>query len=133
MGWTDSAVRRYVRDAGPLLDRLNELVRCDITTANPRREKEITDRLDELEERIALLSEQEELAALRAPVDGHEVMAYLGIEPGPAVGEIMDLLLERRIEEGPYPAEEAYRVAREWAVGKGIPDPGDPPVAEEEE
>jgi poly(A) polymerase len=133
MGWTDSAVRRYVRDAGPLLDRLNELVRCDITTANPRREREITDRLDELEERIAYLSEQEELAALRAPVDGHQLMGYLGIQPGPAVGEIMDLLLERRIEEGPYPAEEAYRLAREWAVGKGIPDPGPPPVSEEEE
>ena len=133
MGWTDSAVRRYVRDAGPLLDRLNELVRCDITTANPRREREIMERLDELEERIAYLSQQEELAALRAPLDGHQVMGYLGIEPGPAVGEIMDVLLERRIEEGPYPAEEAYLVAREWAMGKGMADPGPPPVSEEEE
>ncbi len=132
MGWTDSAVRRYVRDAGHLLEPLNELVRCDITTANARREREITQRLDELEERIALLSEQEELAALRAPVDGHQVMSYLGIEPGPAVGEIMDLLLERRIEEGPYPAADAYRLAREWAVGMGLPDPGAPPSEEEE-
>ena len=133
MGWTDSAVRRYVRDAGHLLEPLNELVRCDITTANPRREREITKRLDELELRIAELSEQEELAALRAPIDGHQVMEYLGIQPGPMVGEIMEILLERRIEDGPYSEAEAYRLVREWALEKGISDPGPPPVSEEEE
>ena len=82
LGWTDSAVRRYVRDAGPLLDRLNELVRCDVTTANKRRERAIQNRIDELEERIAELSEREELAKLRAPINGHQVMEYLGVEPG---------------------------------------------------
>jgi poly(A) polymerase len=133
MGWTDSAVRRYVRDAGHLLGPLNELVRCDITTANTRREREITTGIHELELRIAELSEQEELAALRAPIDGHQVMEYLGIPPGPMVGEIMELLLERRIEDGPYSDEEAYRLVREWALGKGVSDPGQPPVSEEEE
>jgi poly(A) polymerase len=133
MGWTDSAVRRYVRDAGHLLGPLNELVRCDITTANPRREREITRRLDELETRIAELSELEELAALRAPIDGHQVMDYLGIQPGRRVGEIMDILLERRIEDGPYSDDEAYRLVREWALEQGIADPGASPVSEEEE
>lgn len=132
LGWSDSAVRRYVRDAGHLLDRLNELVRCDVTTANPKREVEIQKRLDELEERIAELSALEELSRLRPPIDGHQVMQYLGIEPGPLVGEVMDLLLERRIEEGPYPAVEAYRVVRDWAVERGIADPGPPPADEEE-
>jgi poly(A) polymerase len=93
LGWTDSAVRRYVRDAGHLLDTLNALVRCDVTTANRRREREIQDAIDDLEERIARLSEQEELASLRAPIDGNDVMAYLRLEPGPAVGEIMTILL----------------------------------------
>jgi poly(A) polymerase len=133
MGWTDSAVRRYVRDAGHLLEPLNELVRCDITTANSKREREITNRIDELELRIAELSEKEELAALRAPIDGHHVMGYLGIPPGPMVGDIMEVLLERRIEDGPYSQAEAYRLVREWAQDKGISDPGPPPVSEEEE
>jgi poly(A) polymerase len=132
MGWTDSAVRRYVRDAGHLVGYLNELVRCDVTTANPRREKEITNRIDELETRIEVLSEQEELAALRAPIDGHQVMEYLGIPPGRMVGEIMDLLLERRIEDGPYSEATAYELVREWALEHGISDPGPVPVSEEE-
>ncbi len=127
MGWTDSAVRRYVRDAGHLLGDLNELVRCDVTTGNPRRAAAIQRRIDELEERIAVLEQQEELARLRPPINGHQVMSYLGIRPGPQVGEIMDLLLERRIEEGPYSEEEAYRLVREWALRHGLPDPGDPP------
>lgn len=133
LGWTDSAVRRYVRDAGPLLDRLNELVRCDVTTANRRREREIQSRIDELEERIEVLSEQEELAALRPPIDGHQVMRYLGIEPGPQVGEIMDLLTEKRIEDGPYTAVEGYQLAREWALGLGMDDPGAPPQVGEDQ
>ncbi len=115
MGWTDSAVRRYVRDAGHLLGWLNELVRCDVTTANERREKAIQNRIDELESRIAELAEKEELAALRAPVDGNEVMEFLGIEPGPLVGEIMEILLEKRINDGPYSKEEALEVVQSWA------------------
>lgn len=124
LGWSDSAVRRYVRDAGHLLDRLNELVRCDVTTGNERRARAIQRRIDELEERIERLAAEEELARLRPPIDGRAVMSYLGIEPGPLVGEVMDLLLEKRIDDGPYTEEEAYRVVREFALERGIPDPG---------
>jgi len=126
MGWTDSAVRRYVRDAGHLLDKLNELVRCDVTTANEKRARAIQRQIDELEQRIEKLKEQEELAKLRPPINGRQVMAYLGIEPGPMVGEIMDMLLERRIEEGPYSEEEAYAMVRRYALDRGLPDPGEP-------
>jgi poly(A) polymerase len=132
MGWTDSAVRRYVRDAGHLLEPLNDLVRADVTTANPARERAIQGRIDELEERIAILSEKEELARLRAPIDGNEVMEYLGLEPGPLVGEIMQRLLDRRIDDGPYSSSDAYREVREWALGRGMDDPGPPPESEEE-
>ena len=132
MGWTDSAVRRYVRDAGHLLEPLNDLVRADVTTANPARERAIQGRIDELEDRIAILSEKEELARLRAPIDGHEVMEYLGLEPGPLVGEIMQRLLDRRIDDGPYSSSDAYREVREWALGRGMDDPGPPPESEEE-
>lgn len=132
LGWTDSAVRRYVRDAGHLVGKLNELVRCDVTTANKRRESAIQARIDELEERIAFLSAHEELARLRPPLDGNEVMDYLGMEPGPAVGEIMDVLLEKRIEDGPYQREEGYAIARSWAIERGMPDPGPVPADEEE-
>lgn len=132
LGWTDSAVRRYVRDAGPLLEKLNELVRCDVTTANKRRERAIQARIDELEERIVELSEKEELAKLRAPIDGHQVMSYLDIQPGPQVGEIMDILLEKRIDDGPYSDDEAYAIARGWAIEKGYPDPGGSPASEED-
>ncbi len=128
MGWTDSAVRRYVRDAGRLLEDLNELVRCDVTTRDPRRANAIQRRIDELEERIADLAAREELARLRPPIDGNEVMGYLGIAPGPTVGEIMRLLLEHRIEQGPYPPHEAYQMTRKWALEQGWDDPGDPPA-----
>ncbi len=114
MGWTDRAVRRYVRDAGPLLERLNTLVRCDVTTRNTKLARTIQRRIDDLEERIADLAEREELAAIRPPIDGNQVMAHLGIPPGPVVGEAMDLLLEHRLDEGPYSEEEAYRLLDEW-------------------
>lgn len=120
MGWTDSAVRRYVRDAGELLEDLNELVRCDVTTANPRRASAIQRRIDELEERIVELSAREELDKLRPPLNGHEVMELIGLDPGPLVGEIMDLLLERRIEDGPYDREQAVAMVEAWAEAKGI-------------
>lgn len=115
MGWTDSAVRRYVRDAGPLLEDLNQLVRCDVTTGNKKRADAIQRRIDELEERIEVLSAQEELARLRPPIDGNDVMTYLGIEPGPAVGTIMKMLTEHRIDHGPFTEEEAYDLVREWS------------------
>jgi poly(A) polymerase len=114
MGWSDSAVRRYVRDAGELLEDLNDLVRSDVTTRSERRARAIANRIDELEDRIAELSEREELERLRPPIDGNDVMAHLGIPPSRQVGEIMDMLLERRIEEGPYTPEEAYAMLDEW-------------------
>lgn len=120
MGWTDSAVRRYVTDAGPYLDDLNELVRCDVTTANPRRAAAIKERIDELEVRIAELSEKEELARLRPPIDGHRVMQLLDIGPGPLVGEIMNRLYERRIEEGPFSEDEAVEMVVRWSTEKGV-------------
>lgn len=127
MGWTDRAVRRYVRDTGPLLERLNLLVRADVTTRDPKKARAVERRIDELEERIAVLREQEELDSLRPPIDGHAVMAFLAIPPGPLVGEVMELLLEYRLDEGPYSEEVAYRLVREWADSKGIPLP--PPAA----
>ncbi len=127
MGWTDSAVRRYVRDAGHLLDRLNELARCDVTTRNDRRARRIQRQIDELEERIVDLRTREELDAIRPPIDGFAVMTYLGIGPGPLVGEALGVLLEKRIEEGPYDEEEAFELVRAWAASQGLPDPGDPP------
>ncbi|MDX1690578.1 MAG: CCA tRNA nucleotidyltransferase [Acidimicrobiia bacterium] len=119
-GWTDRAVRRYVRDAGPLLEELNTLVRCDVTTRNRRREREIMRRIDELEERIEDLRTREELEAIRPPLDGHEVMSFLGVKPGPIVGEALDLLLEHRLDEGPYSEDEAYDLLRAWAAERGI-------------
>lgn len=114
MGWTDSAVRRYARDAGDLLADLNQLVRCDVTTANAKRASAIERRIDELEARIAVLAEQEELNKLRPPIDGNELMAHLGIGPGRQVGAIMKMLLEYRIDHGPYEAEQAYDLADAW-------------------
>ncbi|MGH9033337.1 MAG: CCA tRNA nucleotidyltransferase, partial [Acidimicrobiia bacterium] len=101
MGWTDRAVRRYARDAGPLLDDLNHLVRCDCTTRNQARARALQRRMDELEARIEELREQEELERIRPPLDGRQVMAFLGIPSGPLVGEALDFLLEARLDEGP--------------------------------
>jgi poly(A) polymerase len=114
MGWTDSAVRRYVRDAGELLPLLNELVRCDVTTRSRKRANAISRRIDELEERIAELREQEALDALRPPIDGNDVMRHLGLQPGRDVGVAMKLLTEHRIEHGPYDEAEAYRLLDAW-------------------
>lgn len=114
MGWTDSAVRRYVRDAGPLLDRLNELTRCDCTTRNRRKAEELSRRMDHLEARIAELAEQEELAALRPDLDGNAVMERLGLPPGPVVGEAMRFLMELRLDEGELGGDEAMRRLDAW-------------------
>jgi poly(A) polymerase len=120
MGWTDGAVRRYVRDAGPLLDRLNQLTRADCTTANQFRAKQLEAAQDELEERIARLAEEENLDAMRPPLDGNEVMAHLGIEPGPVVGEALDHLMELRLERGPIEKDEALRLLDAWARERGV-------------
>jgi poly(A) polymerase len=114
MGWTDSAVRRYVRDAGDLLDRLNELQRCDCTTRNERKARALSRRMDELESRIAELAAQEELQAIKPPLDGRQIMDFLGVAPGRIVGEARDFLLEARLDEGPISEEDAYARLRTW-------------------
>jgi poly(A) polymerase len=114
MGWSDRAVRRYVRDAGPLLGRLNELTRCDCTTRNVAKARALGRRMDELERRIAELAAEEELAAIRPELDGRQVMEILGIPPSPAVGEALRFLLDVRLDEGPLGEEEATRRLRSW-------------------
>jgi poly(A) polymerase len=127
-GWTDSAVRRYARDAGPLLDRLNELTRCDCTTRNEAKARELARRMDDLERRIAELRAQEELDAIRPDLDGNQVMAHLGIPPGPLVGRALAHLLELRLDEGPLGEEEAYRRLDEWwAKQQGAAGPASSP------
>jgi poly(A) polymerase len=120
MGWTDSAVRRYVRDAGPLLDDLNELTRSDCTTRDARKAAALARRMDELVARIAELQAQEELAKIRPALDGRQVMAFLGVQPGPVVGEALAFLLELRLDEGPMPEEDAYARLRAWATERGV-------------
>ena len=100
MGWSDSAVRRYVRDAGPLLQELNVLTRCDCTTRNAKKAARLSRRMDDLEVRIDELAAAEELAALRPEMDGNAVIEHLGIEPGRVVREAMKYLMEVRLEEG---------------------------------
>src|SRR3954467_14509631 len=115
MGWTDAAVRRYVRDAGDLLEQLNELQRCDCTTRNERKARTLARRMDELETRITELAAQEELRAIKPPLDGKQVMDFLGVEPGPVVGEALGFLLDIRLEEGPIDEDEALGRLRAWA------------------
>ncbi len=100
MGWSDSAVRRYVRDAGPLLQELNVLTRCDCTTRNAKKAARLSRRMDELEERIDELAAAEELASLRPEMNGNSVIEHLGIAPGRIVGEAMKFLMEVRLEDG---------------------------------
>lgn len=114
MGWTDSAVRRYVRDAGPLLERLNELTRCDCTTRNQRRAEELSRRMDHLEARIKELQAQEELTALRPDLDGNQIMERLGIGPGREIGQAIAFMMELRLEEGPLGEDEAFRRLDAW-------------------
>jgi poly(A) polymerase len=117
--WSDSAVRRYVRDAGPLLDRLNQLTRADCTTQNRFKAKKLEALQDDLEDRIARLAEEENLEAMRAPLNGDQVMEHLGIGPGPAVGRALDYLMELRLERGPIDEGEAYRLLDEWWEERG--------------
>ena len=118
LGWTDRAVRRYVRDAGPHLELLNELTRCDCTTRNVSKARALARRMDELEARIAELREEEELDSLRPDLDGNQVMELLGIGPGRAVGQALSFLMELRLDEGPLGEAEAEARLRQWWVAQ---------------
>jgi poly(A) polymerase len=117
--WTDSAVRRYVRDAGPLLEKLNILTRADVTTRNRKKADRLSFAYDDLEDRIAAIGEAEGVAALRPDLDGDQIMLLLGISPGRDVGEAYRFLLELRLDEGPLGIEEAERRLRAWWSTRG--------------
>jgi poly(A) polymerase len=119
-GWTDSAVRRYVTDAGPQLERLHRLVRSDCTTRNRRRAAALQAAYDSLEARIAALREKEELDRIRPDLDGSQVMELLGIEPSRTVGEALEHLLALRMEHGPLGEERAVAELRAWAQERGV-------------
>jgi poly(A) polymerase len=114
LGWTDSAVRRFVRDAGDQLEELVELTRSDCTTRNERKARTLRNRMDELVERIERLEEQEELQSIRPDLDGKAVMDRLGVPPGPIVGQALRFLLELRLDEGPLDPDEAGRRLDAW-------------------
>ncbi|MBK5308126.1 MAG: CCA tRNA nucleotidyltransferase [Frankiaceae bacterium] len=122
-GWTDSAVRRYVHDAGEELARLHTLVRSDCTTRNKRRAAALAASYDDLEARIARLAEQEEMAKMRPDLNGDDIMALLGIPPGRQVGEAWAYLKELRMEHGPLPRDEAEAALLAWAVARGLQPP----------
>ncbi|MFF5857526.1 CCA tRNA nucleotidyltransferase [Streptomyces sp. NPDC012751] len=117
--WTDSAVRRYVRDAGPLLDRLHKLTRSDCTTRNKRKAAMLSRAYDGLEDRISQLKEQEELDAIRPDLDGNQIMEILEVGPGPAVGKAYKHMLELRLENGPMGHDAAVAALKEWWAAQG--------------
>jgi poly(A) polymerase len=125
-GWTDSAVRRYVRAAGPLLDRLHKLTRSDSTTRNRRKAAMLQQAYAHLERRIAELAAAEELAALRPDLDGSQIMEILGLPPGPLVGRARAHLLELRLDRGPLEHEDAVAELKQWYAAQ--PEAADPPA-----
>ncbi|MCU1433232.1 MAG: cca [Actinotalea sp.] len=120
--WTDSAVRRYVTDAGDLLERLHRLTRSDCTTRNRRKAERLSFAYDDLERRIAELREKEELASIRPDLDGQQIMAVLGIPPGREVGEAYRYLLELRMEQGPQEPEVVEAALRAWWAARHAED-----------
>jgi poly(A) polymerase len=121
--WTDSAVRRYVTDAGPLLARLHKLVRADCTTRNRRKAAALRASYDSLEARIASIAEAEDLARVRPDLDGNEIMRLLGLPPGPLVGQAWRYLKELRLDNGPLSHEDAVTALYAWARERGIEPP----------
>jgi len=123
--WTDSAVRRYVHDAGSpeQLRRLNTLTRADVTTRNRAKAARLGRAMDDLERRIVQLEMEEEIRALRPALDGRQIMAHLDLAPGPLVGEARTMLLDARLDRGPMSEEEAYALLDAWAQERGIPRP----------
>ena len=120
LGWSDTAVRRYVRDAGALLGKLNTLVRADCTTRNSEKARRLSARMDQLEDRIRELAAKEQLSRLRPALDGNEVMAHLGLPPGPLVGEAIKFLMEIRMDDGEVTREEAYRRLDDWYASRSL-------------
>ncbi|CAB4567570.1 unannotated protein [freshwater metagenome] len=116
--WTDSAVRRYVTDAGEQLVRLHKLTRADSTTRNQRKADALQLAYDKLEQRIAELAEQEELNAIRPDIDGNEIMQILNLKPGPMVGKAYNHMLEVRLEQGPLSREDAIAELNRWWQGQ---------------
>jgi poly(A) polymerase len=112
--WTDSAVRRYVRDAGDQLERLHILTRADVTTRNRRKADQLGFAYDDLEQRIHILAQQEEMAAVRPDLDGEQIMRILGLSPSREVGEAYRFLLEQRLDDGPLGEDEATRRLLAW-------------------
>ena len=112
--WTDSAVRRYVRDAGDQLEWLHILTRADVTTRNRRKSDRLSFAYDDLEDRIKAIAEAEGIAAVRPDLDGEAIMAILGLKPSREVGEAYRFLLDLRLDEGPLGAEEAEARLRSW-------------------
>ena len=112
--WSDSAVRRYVRDAGELLTRLHALTRSDVTTRNQRKADRLAHAYDDLEQRIAALQEQEELDSIRPDLSGEDIMRILGLKPGREVGEARNFLMELRLDQGQLGAEEAEKRLLAW-------------------
>jgi poly(A) polymerase len=127
--WTDSAVRRYVTDAGPLLSRLHKLVRADCTTRNRRKAAALQRTYDDLEARIARIAAEEDLARVRPDLDGNEIMRLLDLPPGPLVGQAWRFLKDLRLDRGPLEHDEAVAELRRWAAENGITPPSGPPPA----
>jgi poly(A) polymerase len=121
--WTDSAVRRYVTDAGDLLPRLHKLVRADCTTRNKRKAAALQATYNQLEERIARIAADENLARIRPDLDGNEIMNLLGLPPGPMVGQAWKFLKELRLDRGPLDHDEAVAELRKWAAEQGLTPP----------
>jgi poly(A) polymerase len=121
--WTDSAVRRYVTDAGPLGARLHALTRADCTTRNARKAARLAAAYDGLEERIEELRKQEEIDAIRPEIDGNEIMDLLGLRPGPLVGKARQFVLDLRMDQGLIGRDRVIAELRQWAAGEGIQPP----------
>jgi poly(A) polymerase len=120
LGWTDAAVRRYVRDAGDLLDTLNALVRADCTTRNKQKARELQERMDTLEARIVELTEKEELSKIRPPLDGHDVIAFFDTKPSKVVGDALRFLTELVIDRGRMGRKEAFAELEAWGAEHGL-------------